>query len=302
MNTNGMPAELTVIIPAVNTLLDLAGCLEALDAQRNDVQLEAIVVNRLGASVTEAMPRLFPWTRVIEVSTETTIPEMRAMGIRAASGTAVAMIEDHVCVPAGWARQMLEALGDGNRIVGGAVENTATGTLMDWSAFLCEYSHLMPPVQGGAVTWLTGNNVIYPKTLLDAHADVVNAGRWENYLHDRLREAGVELYCRPDIVVGHKKHYTFSEYMTQRYYYARSYAGARVAGQGLVKRVGYGVAAFALPPLLLYRTVTRIARKKRHLGILARSVPLISAFVVSWGAGEVVGYFLGPGDSLAKVC
>ena len=297
-----MPAELTVIIPAVNTLLDLTGCLEALDAQRNDVQLEAIVVNRLGDRVSQAMPRLFPWVRVLEVSQDTTIPQMRAVGIRAASGKAVAITEDHVNVPRGWARQMLDALGDGNRIVGGAVENTATGTLMDWSAFLCEYSHLMPPVQGGSVTWLTGNNTVYPRALLEAHADVVNAGQWENYLHDRLREAGVELYCDPDIVVGHKKHYTFSEYMSQRYLYARSYAGARVAGQGLPKRVAYGLAAFALPPLLLYRTVTRIARKRRHLGILARSIPLISAFVVSWGAGEVVGYFLGPGDSLAKVC
>jgi hypothetical protein len=297
-----MPAELTVIIPAVNTLLDLAGSLEALDAQRNDVQLEAIVVNRLGATVSEAMPRLFPWARVVEVSRETTIPQMRAAGIHAATGKAVAIIEDHVQVPRGWARQMLDAVSAGNRIVGGAVENTATGTLMDWSAFLCEYSHLMPPVQGGTVSWLTGNNTIYPKAILDAHADVVNAGQWENYWHDRLRAAGVELHCRPDIVVGHKKHYTFAEYMSQRYLYARSYAGARVAGQGVARRVAYGFAAFALPPLLLYRTVTRIARKKRHLGILAKSIPLISAFVISWGAGEVVGYFLGPGDSLAKVC
>jgi glycosyltransferase involved in cell wall biosynthesis len=297
-----MPAELTVIIPAVNTLLDLTGCLEALDAQRKDVQLEAIVVNRLGDTVSQAMPRLFPGVRVLEVSQETTIPQMRAMGISAASGKAVAIIEDHVQVPKGWARQMLDALGDGNRIVGGAVENTATGTLMDWSAFLCEYSHLIPPIQGGPVSWLTGNNTVYPRAILEAHADIVNAGQWENYLHDRLREAGVELYCASEIVVGHKKHYTFSEYMSQRYLYARSYAGARVAGQGLAKRVAYGLASFALPPLLLYRTVTRIARKRRHLGILVRSIPLISAFVVSGSAGEVVGSFFGPGDSLAKVC
>src|SRR5688572_493422 len=131
-----MPSDLTVIIPAVNTLLDLTGCLEALEVQRNDVQLEAIVVNRLGATVSEAMPRLFPWTRVIEVPQGVSIPEMRARGIHAATGTAVAIIEDHVRVPGGWARQMLDALGDGNRIVGGAVENAATGTLMDWSAFL----------------------------------------------------------------------------------------------------------------------------------------------------------------------
>jgi hypothetical protein len=38
------------------------------------------------------------------------------------------------------------------------------------------------------------------------------------------------------------------------------------------------------------------------MGQLVKSIPLISLFVLSWGAGEVVGYVLGPGDSLSKVC
>lgn len=294
--------ELSVIVPAVNTLLDLTGCLEALDAQRDEVQLEVLVVNRLGATVSEALPRLFDWPRVIDVSPDTTIPDMRAAGFRAARGRAVAVIEDHVIVPTGWARDLLAALAAGKQVVGGAVQNAATDTLMDWAAFLCEYSHCMPPIEGGSVSWLTGNNVAYAQALLETHRTALEAGKWENHLHDTLRAEGVELYCRPDIVVGHKKHYTYGEYLSQRYLYARSYAGARVAGAPLARRLAYGVAAVALPPLLMYRTVMRIARKRQHLGTLVKSLPLIATFVVSWGAGEVVGYLLGPGDSLARVC
>lgn len=294
--------ELSVVVPAVNTLVDVVGCLEALEKQKKDVDLEVIVVDRLGPESQEAVARLFPWVRVLPVPDDSTIPQMRAAAFRAAEGEAVAVIEDHVVVPDGWARRMLDVMAEGKKVVGGSVENAATNTLMDWAAFLCEYSHCIPPIEGGSVPWLTGNNVVYAKELIDAHRDVVEAGKWENYLHDTLKEEGVELHCRPDIVVGHKKHYTFGEYMSQRYLYARSYAGARVSGAPVSKRVAFGVGAFALPPVLFYRTVSRIVSKRKHLGTLAKSLPLISMFVTSWGAGEVVGYFFGPGDSLSKVC
>jgi len=92
------------------------------------------------------------------------------------------------------------------------------------------------------------------------------------------------------------------EYLSQRYLYARSYAGARVAGAPLPKRLAYGAAALALPPLLFFRTVSRIVAKRRHRAELVRSLPLLAVFVVSWALGEMVGYVAGPGDSLAKVC
>lgn len=294
--------DLSVVIPSVNGLGDLIGCIEALELQRKDCELEIIVVDRLGKSVQDEVCRRFSDVVIISVALSTTIPEMRATAFRQAQGNAIAVIEDHVIVPPGWARQMLDALERGADIVGGSVENAATGNLMDWAAFLCEYSHCIPPIESGSVSWLTGNNVIYRKKLLDEHREITDAGKWENYLHDTLRDEGVPLICNPEIVVGHKKHYTFQEYMSQRYLYARSYAGARVKGEALPKRIFYGLAAFILPPLLFYRIVTRIYSKGKHRALLFKSLPLIALFVTSWGWGEVVGYWFGAGDSLAKVC
>ena len=62
-----------------------------------------------------------------------------------------------------------------------------------------------------------------------------------------------------------------------------------------------GAAAFALPPLLFARTVSRILSKRRHTEKLWPSLPLIALFVLAWGFGEVIGYWFGAGDSLAKV-
>jgi glycosyltransferase involved in cell wall biosynthesis len=294
--------SLSVVVPSVNGFGDLAGCLDALAPQAKDGGLETLVVDRCGGSVRAAVRERHSWVRLIEVDRDTTIPAMRARAFAAATGEFVAVIEDHVIVPPDWARRLVEAAREAEQVVGGSVENAATERLVDWAAFLCEYSHCIMPLPAGKAEWLTGNNVIYPRALLARYADVIAKGGWENQLHDAMRRDGVPLECRPEIRVGHKKHYTVSEYLSQRYLYARSYAGARVAGAPFVRRATYGAAAFALPPLLFYRTVSRILSKRRHRTELVRSLPLLALFVTSWALGEVVGYWAGPGDSLAKVC
>jgi len=293
---------LTVVVPSVNGLGDLTGCLDALDRQRSDVELEVLVADRCGQPLRAEVGRRYPWVRVLEATSETTIPDLRAMAFAAATGRSVAVIEDHVIVPDGWARALLEALGEAEVVIGGTIENAATDRLVDWAAFLCEYSHCIAPLPEGQTDWLPGNNVIYPRALLARYQSVLGRGQWENRLHDAMRRDGIALVCRPQIRVGHKKHYTVGEYLSQRYLYARSYAGARVADASLPKRLVYGVAALALPPLLMFRTVKRVVSKRRHRAELVRSLPLLTAFVISWAFGEMVGYVAGPGDSLARVC
>lgn len=292
---------LSVVVPSVNGIDDLSGTLEALERQRTDVPIEILVVDRLGADLRDQVRARFPLVKILEVPPDATIPAMRAVAFRAAAAPSVAVIEDHVIVPDGWAKALLAAQTPSTPVVAGAVENAATERLVDWAAYLCEYSHCTPPLPAGPAEWLTGNNVVYPKTLLDRYQSVIESGGWENRLHDAFKTDGIPLTCRPEIVVGHKMHYTFGLYMSQRYLYSRSYAGARSEGAGFAKRMTMGLASLALPPILFWRTVSRIRAKGRHLGELARSLPLLVMFVVAWAAGEAVGYVAGPGDSLSKV-
>ncbi|HSR92214.1 MAG TPA: glycosyltransferase family 2 protein [Gemmatimonadales bacterium] len=294
--------SLSVVIPSVNGWGDLEGCLQALERQRTDADLDVLVVDRIGNGIREQVRQRFPRVTVIPAPPGTTIPDLRAMAFERARADSVAVIEDHVLVPEGWAAQLLAAQARGEEVVGGSVDNAATTRLIDWAAFLCEYSQLLPPLPEGPVPGLTGNNTVYRRSLLEKHRDATRAGRWENYLHDALRRDGVVLYQRPEIRVGHKKHYTAWEYLSQRFLYARSYAGVRVQGASLLRRLFYGLAAFALPPVLFLRVVRTVWRKGRHRSELLRSIPLLTLFVSSWGLGEVVGYWFGAGDALSKVC
>jgi glycosyl transferase family 2 len=292
---------LSVVVPSVNGLDDLLGCLAALEAQRADVSLEVLVVDRCGEAVRREVRAQYPGVRLLVAAADATIPAMRAQAFAAATMPMVAVIEDHVIVPQGWARALLDAQQAAATVVGGSVVNAATERLVDWAAFLCEYSHCIPPLTAGETEWLTGNNVVYPRELLERYRPVVEAGGWENRLHDSFRRDGIRLVCRPEIEVGHKKHYSVGEYLSQRYLYARSYAGVRFPNASLPARAAYSAAAVALPPILFARTVSRVVSKGRHRAELVRSLPLLALFVTAWAAGEIVGYLAGPGNALSKV-
>lgn len=294
-------SQLTVVVTSVNGGWALFPTLQALYEQQVAGALEVLVVDRLGGELASQAQAKFPAATWIEVPRSTTIPQMRHIAFERAASPHVAVIEDHVLVPKDWGTQLLAAVGPNAPVVAGAVENAATEKLVDWAAFLCEYSHCAPPLQGGVVQWLTGNNVVYTKTILDRYSTITAAGVWENQLHDAIKRDGAPLTCVPEIVVNHKMHYTFFEYLSQRFLYARSYAGARVRSSSSGKRLAFGAAAFALPPLLFWRTIKRVMAKKRYNSQLAKSLPLIGVFVVAWGLGEVVGYWFGAGDSLSKV-
>ncbi len=295
------PPQLSVVIPSVNGWGDLEGAVEALQAQEGGHALELLVVDRLGEAVRAPLRERFPDVRVLEVPPPTTIPEMRRLAFEAARAEVVGVIEDHVRVPPDWAGRMLVLQAAGEEVVGGRVDNAADVRFIDRAAFLCEYAACLAPPEGPS-EWLTGNNVTYRRALLERFAPVLAEGRWENRLHDAMREAGVTLHSHPEIGVGHKKHYTFWEYFSQRFLYARSYAAMRAEGQSAAGRLAYGAAAFALPPLLLWRTVKAVRASGRLQGDLVKSLPLLALFVSSWAAGEVVGAWLGDGGALARVC
>src|SRR5262245_9187437 len=96
----------------------------------------------LGSRLAIASPK----SRWIRPAADRTMSDMRAMAFAQARADSVAVIEDHVIVPDGWAAHLLAAQARGEEVVGGSVENAATARLVDWAAFLCEYSQLLPPL------------------------------------------------------------------------------------------------------------------------------------------------------------
>lgn len=300
MNGVKLP-DMSVVIPSVNGWSDLRGALDAVYAQQGGGTVEVLVVERVGEIVRAAIRDSFPSATVIEVASHVTIPQMRAMAFEAAHAEIIGVIEDHVIVPPDWIQRMLATHATGAQVVGGAVDNAATGNLVDRAAFLCEYSHCLNPPPNGPAPWLTGNNVTYRKSLLQRFNSTLRQGRWEDALHDAFRDAGITLISQPDIRVGHNKHYSIGEYTSQRYLYSRAYAAMRVRNAPNIKRLLFGCATIALPPLIYWRVISEVMKSGRYRRELFRSLPLLAVFAVAWALGEAMGYWCGDGGALAKV-
>lgn len=286
-------------MPSVNGWPYLRKCLSALAGQEGP-RPQVVVADRVGPEVRDRLREGWPEVDLVEAEPGASIPELRARAIRACDGDVVGVVEDHVLVPPDWTQRMLSAHRDGAEVVGGSVENAARRDLVDRAAFLCEYSHCLEPPAEGSAEWLTGNNVTYRRELLERFRPVVEEGGWEDRLHGALREAGVELVCRPEIRVGHEMHYSPGEYVSQRFLFSRALAAARLGDRPRWIRGAYALATAALPPVLLWRIGTRAWRAGRG-GLFARSLPLQVVFVVAWAAGEAVGALAGAGAAPARV-
>src|SRR2546428_5598229 len=86
--------KLSIVIAAPNNAVLLEKCLASLTGQVETGDTEVIVVSNYdGAGAMIAVQ--FPHVRHIRLPVATTVPELRAEGIRQAQGEIVALAEDH---------------------------------------------------------------------------------------------------------------------------------------------------------------------------------------------------------------
>jgi glycosyltransferase involved in cell wall biosynthesis len=289
---------LSVVVASVNGMPYLGRCLEALQDRCPDV--EVIVADWTDGDTRRRVRERWPFVRLLSFDEPMAVPELRAAGIFAATAPYVALIEDHCVVSEHWARRLIAAHQRGYSVVGGPVRNGATERIRDWAAFLCEYSSHMEPAPSGIVPDLVGMNVSYDRRALEAIDDLVRDGRWESWLHPRLRRCGFDFYCDEHAVIHHVKDFGIREFLSQRYHYSRSHAGMRNAELG-AKRWLYAGGSPLLVPLLYYRIAGNIWRRRRALREFALATPLILLYVSVWTFGEFVGYAFGGGRSLLRV-
>lgn len=291
---------LSVVIASVNGWPVLGPTLRALDEQAERDQMEVIVVDAVGGATRDHLRDHRPAVTLIAADDRPAIPRLRYRGVRAARGPIVAILEDHGAVARDWARAVLEAHEGPWGAVGGAVEN-GQGGLVNWAAYFCEYTPYMGPVVEGETIDLPGNNIAYKRPHLMRHARVLDEGKWESWINDRLRADGVPIASTNRIVVRHIKPFRLGYFLAQRFHFSRSFAGMRRREQSPRRRLLYGFGSLALPAVLLARIARTALGKRRHLGRFAACLPLIVLFLTVGAVGEMIGYLNGPGRSLERV-
>lgn len=293
--------EFSVIIACVNGLPFIAECLDALENRNSGIDVEVIVVDATGESTIDFIAANFPNTKLIALEKRIGIPEMRAIGMEQAKGRYLVVTEDHCIAPRNWFEEFKKVHADGYPVAGGSVQNGCTTRIVDWAAFLCEYSAFMPPIASDEVDYVAGNNVSYSRDAIEQVSQNTKSDFWEYFLQIALKERGHRFYSSPSISVVHKKEFGFLYFLSQRFHYSRSFAAMRSSRSSFSKNMVL-LAYTAISPFhLTWKIILNVFRKKKHRKELALSLPILAVFMCSYALGELVGQVFGPGNSLQKV-
>ena len=294
--------KLSVVVAAWNNADSLRNCLASLLARDDeDDSAEVIVASNFGVEEADEVRNSFPEVTYLWLPECTTVPELRAAGIRVANGKVVALLEDHCTPDKYWRREILKAHAQhAHASIGGAIENVSQDGLVSWAVYFYDYGRYMPPCQEGKAAALSGLNVSYKRAALEGVKDSFRDGFFETFVNERLKRDGHFLYLRPEAVVYHHKTYRMREALVQCYHLARSFGARRVAGAAPARRAVFAVAAIGLPVLLPMRIVLTVASKGRHVKELLLSLSHLVTLMAGWSLGEFCGYLAGEGTSGAN--
>jgi len=287
---------LSIVVAAWNGPAALCTCLQSLRAQTED-DVEVIVAANFSAP---SLATEFPFARWLFVGDRATVPALRAAGVGDARGDIVALVEDHIRFDSEWCREIRRAHELPYAVIGGSVDNSPDQGIVDWAMYFLDYAAFMPPNEQGPVARLSGANVSYKRAALERVHPGAHQGFFESIVNEDLKRSGHVLHLAPAAVVYHDKHYRLSQALANCYHLARSYAGQRIAGASLSRRIIYGAGSLVLPLLLSARVVGGVLAKRRRVRELRLALPALLLLELAWSAGELCGYLLGEGTSRAR--
>ncbi len=301
MKYNGsVDIRVSVVIAASNSVDLLDHCLASFQLCKPGDDMEVIVVCNYDDGVKDLLAQKYPNAKVVVQPSQTTVPELRSVGISLAKGEIIALTEDNCVIGPDWLSEIRRAHELPYEVIGGAVENRSDHRRLDWAVYFYEYGKYMLPEEAGVTRSLAGNNVSYKRGLLREVEGEIRHGLFEAFLHRTLQQRGHPLYFTPSAVVYHNKHYQFHQAFLQCYHHGRAYAGMRVAGQSFLRRMLLIGGSAVLPALLPGRIAFAVFRKGRRVKEFWLSLPHLVVLMTSWAFGEFLGYLVGPGASAGK--
>jgi hypothetical protein len=278
----------------------MRGTLESLYDQARAIPAEIIVADGDGRGQPDSSPSPFP--DVIWISSPgASVYELRGLAMNRARGEIIAVTEDHCRVSPDWCARVLAAHREypDAGVIGGAVENGATESLMDWASFFYANGAAMPPLKRGECSLITQLNVSYKRRALSGA--VQPAGQLEFLMNHDLRIQGEKLVADGRIVVSHVQSLGFLGTCLLHFHGSRVVSGFRRSRIGWIEWSIRLCACAVMPPLLFVRAMGAVLVKRRLLGAIVASTPCLALLVCFRAVGAFAGFITGPGDSARHI-
>lgn len=305
--------SLSIIVTVVSGKAAMRRCLTALYPQIDFGDAELIVpFDRWSKDVGELSPKFpeanFHFIDDLGLAEDSDVAahehrlydRRRAIGLRLAAGRIVAMTEDHATPSSDWCKQIAAVHEQPYDVIGGAIENGIDKPL-NWAWYYCDFGRYGRPFTSRTADYVSDVNVSYKKSALDAVREVWHDGYRETILHWRMREHGSELFLDDRLVVHQERpRLPLAKAFRERVAWGRVFAETRVAVSSIGQRLMFAAGTFALPPLLLVRSIRNMRRQDRSFKQMAAAIPIVFLLLVGWSLGELIGYVAGPPATVAR--
>jgi hypothetical protein len=312
MDTNRSPV-LSVVVVIVSDTTEapnahlLGDCLEALAKQVDAPPFEVIVPHVVGVAGLETVQDRHPWVRflpvpdvVAHVGGREHHDVLRARGLAAARGEIVGLLEDHARPDARWCANVVAAHQQPYAGVGGAIENGLDHPL-NWAVYYCDFGRYQNPVPAGETPYASDANVTYKRADLERVRPVWEGAFREVVVNGALKSEGRGIALDPRIVVyQHRRGLNLATALRERFVWGRSYAATRRALLTGPKRFIHAALSPLLPAVLLLR-MARTSWDRGSIRSFVKAVHFTILLLVTWSAGEGIGYLLGLDGKAARV-
>jgi hypothetical protein len=250
----------------------------------------------------EAEVRDFFRFRVVEVGAVRSTAKARAVGVREAGAPIVAFVEDHAYPAPGWAEALINTHKQDWAAVGPVMTNANPRSMVSWANLLIEYAPWLEPAEGGVADHLPGHNGSYKRELLleygarlEAMLDAESVLQWD------LRAKGHKLYLEPKARTFHQNFSAPCSWIPLRFQHGRLFGSARARQWPIWRRLAYAGGGPLIPFVRCLRITRELFRTGRPRHLLPRVLLVLLAGLILDGAGEMVGYALGPGNAMERL-
>jgi hypothetical protein len=277
--------EVTCVIVSISGGAQLERCVAAIAAQ-SEPPAELIIA---AGERTPVGPGSIPADAKVLYSPDNSPVALAAFGLRAATGSIVALTEDTCVADSEWLAALHDAVRDGHSVAGGVVAPPQSDDAFDRAFYLVDFFKYSPQRPTGDADSLSVCNVAYDALALNSVRSEWEDGFHETRVHDLLakREG---LWFTSAAKVTSTRRVSFADGVAERFRFGRLFAAKRFDRVNRLMRVVYAAGSLALPFVLYGRISRTTAGSTQSMRQLLLSSPQIFSLLCAWSLGELAGY------------
>jgi glycosyltransferase involved in cell wall biosynthesis len=285
--------SLSVVIASRNAEKTIEACLSSLHDQETNEDFETIVVDSSTDSTAELIEQGFPDAKLYHFAERKFCGDARNIGISGAKGKIIALTDADCEAPRTWVDDVLKAHRSPYLAIGGGIANAEPANLVGWAAYFCEYSKWMPRSEPRSLDDIAGANMSYKRGAFDTYGPFLEGTYCsDSEFHWRLGRDGHRLRFLPDVVVFHHSIDEFGGFIAHEFEHGACFARVRTRARGFSRsrRLAYVLLGPLIPFKVMLQVLINNLRNTVYLYQFLRALPLVALGILSWSAGEVVGY------------